>query len=87
MKYSQILLSAAFAALAHGHSTVFNLHVNGVDQGAGNSASGYIRAPPNNNPVKDITSKDMTCNVNNVAVAKTVSVAAGDKVRVLVYRN
>lgn len=71
---------AALASLATAHSTVYNIYVNDVDQGLGNSAAGYIRTPPNNNPVKDITSSDMTCNVNNVATAKTVSVDAGDKI-------
>ncbi|RDW73012.1 putative endo-beta-1,4-glucanase D [Coleophoma cylindrospora] len=68
------------ASAATAHTTIWNIWLNDVDQGVGNSAAGYIRSPPNNNPVKDITSSDMTCNVNNVATAKTVSVAAGDKV-------
>ncbi|KAH8684226.1 glycosyl hydrolase family 61-domain-containing protein [Tricladium varicosporioides] len=80
MKYSGFLASAALAAVANAHTTIYNIWVNDVDQGVGNSASGYIRSPPNNNPVKDITSTDMTCNVNNVATAKTISVASGDKI-------
>ncbi|KAL2066338.1 hypothetical protein VTL71DRAFT_2409 [Oculimacula yallundae] len=79
MKYSQVLVGAAVASLANAHATIHSLWVNGVDQGAGNSAAGYIRAPPNNSPVKDVTSKDMTCNVNNVAAAKSIDVKAGDK--------
>ena len=82
MKYS-ILAAAALAAVAQAHSTVWNILVNDVDQGVGNSASGYIRAPVNNSPVKDLTSKDLTCNNKNTAVAKTVSVSSGDKVRFL----
>jgi len=80
MKYSQFFASAAAVAVANAHTTLWNIYINDVDQGVGNSAAGYIRSPPNNSPVKDITSKDLTCNVNNVATAKTVSVAAGDKV-------
>lgn len=80
MKYSQILAGAAIASVANAHTTIYNMWVDGVDQGLGNSAAGYIRSPPNNNPLKDITSKDMTCNVNNVATAKTIDVAAGAKV-------
>jgi cellulase len=80
MKLNAILAIATSAAVAQAHSTIFNVYVNDVDQGAGNSAAGYIRSPPNNNPVKDITSQDLTCNVNNAATAKTVSVAGGDKV-------
>lgn len=70
----------AFAAAAAAHATIQAAWINGVDQGLGNSASGYIRSPPNNSPLVDVNSKDMTCNVNNVATAKTLSVKAGDKV-------
>ncbi|KAG7094455.1 hypothetical protein E1B28_008051 [Marasmius oreades] len=38
----------------------------------------YIRSPPTNEPVKDIYSNDMTCNVHNRAVPQTVNVATGD---------
>jgi lytic cellulose monooxygenase (C1-hydroxylating) len=38
----------------------------------------YIRSPPNNNPVKDLSGSDVACNVNNVAVPKTLNVASGD---------
>jgi cellulase len=81
MKASTLFLLAGSAALATAHTTVFNVWINDVDQGLGNSASGYIRSPPNNNPLKDLTSSDLTCNVNNVATAKTLSVSGGDKVR------
>ncbi|KAF4630977.1 hypothetical protein G7Y89_g7155 [Cudoniella acicularis] len=80
MRYSTFLVVAALAFVANAHTTIWNIYVNDIDQGIGNSASGYIRSPPNNNPVKDITSSDMTCNVNNVATTKTVTVAAGDKI-------
>ncbi|PBP28067.1 Cellulose-binding protein [Diplocarpon rosae] len=80
MKYAQVLAGAAALAVTQAHTTIYNILVNDVDQGLGNSAAGYIRSPPNNNPVKDVTSKDMTCNVNNVPTAKTIDVAAGDKI-------
>lgn len=80
MKASTLFFLAGSAALAKAHTTLYNVWINDVDQGLGNSASGYIRSPPNNNPVKDITSSAMTCNVNNVATAKTLSVSGGDKV-------
>ncbi|KAF2091691.1 carbohydrate-binding module family 1 protein [Saccharata proteae CBS 121410] len=80
MKTTALLALAAAAKLAHAHTTVYAIWVNDVDQGLGNSDSGYIRSPPNNNPVKDVTSTDMTCNVNNVATAKTIEVEAGDKI-------
>lgn len=83
MKTSSILALAAASAvqMVSGHATVFNILVNDVDQGLGNSASGYIRSPPNNSPIVDVTSKDMTCNVNGgKAAAKTIDVKAGDKI-------
>lgn len=80
MKLSALSATSALVAIANAHSTVWNIYVNGVNQGVGNSAAGYIRTPPNNNPVKDITSNNLTCNVNNVATAKTVTAAAGDNV-------
>lgn len=81
MKTCTYLALAASAKLAFAHTTIFAAWINDVDQGLGNTADGYIRTPPNNDPVKDVTSSDMTCNVNNVATAETLSVAAGDKVR------
>lgn len=78
---SLVLLTLATAVkLASSHATIFNAHINGVDQGRGDSAAGYIRAPPNNSPLVDVTSRDMICNVNNSPVARTLSVKAGDKV-------
>ncbi|EAW15312.1 putative endoglucanase [Aspergillus clavatus NRRL 1] len=76
-----LLALAAAAKMAHAHATVQAIWINGVDQGAGNSASGYIRSPPNNSPLVDVTSADMTCNVNGKnPVAKTLPVKAGDKI-------
>ena len=82
MKTSSIfaLAAAGAARLASAHSTVYAVWVNDVDQGLGNSASGYIRSPPNNDPLKDVTSSSMTCNVNNAATTKTVEVSGGDKI-------
>jgi lytic cellulose monooxygenase (C1-hydroxylating) len=80
LKTVGLLALAATAKLASAHATVYAAWINDVDQGLGNSASGYIRSPPNNSPLVDVTSKDMTCNVNNVATAKTLKVKAGDKV-------
>lgn len=81
MKYSGFLASSAMVAMANAHATIFSAYVDDVSQGVGNSAAGYIRSPPNNNPVKDLTSDALTCNVNNVATAKTIDVPAGSKVR------
>lgn len=81
------LALAGAARLANAHATVFAIWVNGVDQGLGNSASGYIRSPPNNDPIKDVTSTSMTCNVNNAATAKTIEVKTGDKVTIEWHHN
>ncbi|KAE8374926.1 putative endo-beta-1,4-glucanase D [Aspergillus bertholletiae] len=75
-----MLALAAAAKLVSAHTTVHAVWINDVDQGEGNSDSGYIRSPPSNSPLTDVTSKDMTCNVNNKATAKTLEVKAGDKV-------
>jgi hypothetical protein len=80
MRFSAIFAPSALVAIANAHTTIWNIYVNGVNQGVGNTAAGYIRSPPNNSPVKDITSNNLTCNVNNVATTKTVSAAAGDNV-------
>ena len=57
----------------------------GVDQGNGENT--YIRSPPNNNPVKDLTSDSVACNVNNVAVPQKVSVNAGSTVSTEWFHN
>ncbi|EAU85243.2 endoglucanase B [Coprinopsis cinerea okayama7 len=70
------LVSAATSAVAH--STIFGVWVNGVDQGDGRNR--YIRSPPDNGPVKDLTSPDLRCNVNgDRVVPQSVSVKAGDQ--------
>ncbi|TEB18579.1 hypothetical protein FA13DRAFT_1579389, partial [Coprinellus micaceus] len=77
MRFATLLGLASAAATAVAHSTVFGVWVNGVEQGDGRNH--YIRSPPNNSPVKDLTSADLTCNANNRVVANSVSVKAGDK--------
>ncbi|PYI08779.1 hypothetical protein BO78DRAFT_440339 [Aspergillus sclerotiicarbonarius CBS 121057] len=78
--YGMLALAAA-SKLATAHTTVQAVWINGEDQGLGNTDDGYIRSPPSNSPVKDVTSTDITCNVNgDQAAAKTLSVKAGDVV-------
>lgn len=73
---SLILASAAFFGVANAHSRVWSDWVDGVDQGAG--AGVYIRQPPSNSPVKDLTSDDVFCNVDGTtAASSTISIAAG----------
>ncbi|CAE6452690.1 hypothetical protein ACGC1H_003175 [Rhizoctonia solani] len=76
MKFSALAAILASASSAYAHATVRAVFINGVDQGNGENV--YIRSPPNNNPVKDLASSNVACNVNNVAVPKTLEVSAGD---------
>ncbi|KAF2257988.1 hypothetical protein CC78DRAFT_538136 [Lojkania enalia] len=81
MKTFALAALVAYAApFAAAHATVFAAWINDVDQGLGNSASGYIRSPPNNDPIVDVTSTDMTCNKNNAATAKTLEIKGGDQI-------
>lgn len=76
------LAVAGGAQLAAAHTTVWEIAVNGKAQGVGNKQGGYIDSPPNNSPIVDVTSKDMTCNVANIKATSSVSVAAGDEITV-----
>ncbi|KAF8075049.1 glycoside hydrolase family 61 protein [Lyophyllum atratum] len=67
MQMKSILILSSFVAAAVAHTTVYGAWING------------IRSPPNNNPVKDLKSSAMACNVNNNPVSRTLSVKAGDK--------
>lgn len=80
MKASLFAIAAAGAQLAAAHTTLFNVLVNGKDQGLGNKAGGYIDTPPNNNPVTDVTSSSMTCNVPSIKASSSVTVAGGDEI-------
>ncbi|KAG8929581.1 hypothetical protein FRC03_003238 [Tulasnella sp. 419] len=69
------LTFAAFASLAavNAHTTFQYFQNAGVDYG-----SDYLRIPPNNNPVTDVLSSVMGCNVNgSVGKPKKATVAAG----------
>jgi cellulase len=78
------MLSLGLLALATGALAHQNLHqfwVNGVSPGY----QTCIRMPPSNSPVTDLTSKDITCNVNGNIVPSSVSTCsakAGDTIKV-----
>ncbi|ELU36900.1 cyclic nucleotide-binding domain-containing protein [Rhizoctonia solani AG-1 IA] len=78
MKFATIAAVLASAGAAMAHAKVRAVFINGVDQGNGEGS--YIRAPPNNNPVKDLSSNDIICNVNNSPVPKTLEVKGGDQI-------
>lgn len=78
MRYTGVLTAAAFIGAANAHTRIYGAWVNGVDQGDGRTE--YIRSPPTNDPVKDVTSADLVCNVAGATAAPSfVSAAAGDK--------
>ena len=79
VNYAALLpVLALLSGVANAHSRVFGLYVNDAFQGDGRTA--YIRSPPSNSPIKDVSSADIVCNSNNVAAPSSVSVNAGDKV-------
>ncbi|VUC33937.1 unnamed protein product [Clonostachys rosea] len=78
MRYSAATI-LAMASVVSAHTHLWSVWINGEDQGDGRSK--YIRSPPNNDPVKDLTSPNLVCNVNGgTAVSDFVSAAAGDEI-------
>ncbi|KAI0347094.1 hypothetical protein BDW22DRAFT_1351446 [Trametopsis cervina] len=75
MKLSLLSLLSLLAVGANAHFTLQYLWVNGADQGQNVD----LRVPPNNNPVTDVTSTDLTCNVNGLSGSSvnTVTIPAG----------
>ncbi|RPA88260.1 glycoside hydrolase [Ascobolus immersus RN42] len=64
-------LIAATASMVNAHATLQYINDN----------SDVVRAPPSNNPVMDVTSSDMACNVNGGTPKSSVlTVAAGSSV-------
>ncbi|KAG8960086.1 hypothetical protein FRC03_007089 [Tulasnella sp. 419] len=77
MKITATLLGAILLQSASAHFTfqyIWTPNDNGYNVG--------IRVPPNNNPVTDVTSTDLTCNVNGLSGngVSTITVAAGTTV-------
>ncbi|KAI1176644.1 glycoside hydrolase [Nemania sp. FL0916] len=74
------LVSMALVAVVSAHQNFHQLWVNGV-------SPGYqvgIRMPPSNNPVTDVTSNDIVCNVNGASGSgvAVVDAKAGDTIEV-----
>jgi len=78
------IYALAFAGLASAHTTIYSVSVGGKSQGAGNVQGGYIDTPPNNNPVVDVTSPAMECNVANIKATTSVAVNGGDEMTVCI---
>lgn len=86
MKFTLLAASLlSLAMTAHAHTRVWSISVNGVDQGDGRDT--YIRSPPTNNPVKDVSSSAIKCNVNDRTVGSWVSAKAGDTLTWEWYHN
>ncbi|KAK2734558.1 hypothetical protein FQN55_002600 [Onygenales sp. PD_40] len=86
MKLATTLLAAlTLVGYAHSHAVVYGVWVNGEDQGDGQGK--YIRSPPSNDPVKDLSSPAVACNVNGSPVSEFVSAAAGDEIIVEWYHD
>jgi cellulase len=81
------VFALALAGAASAHTTVWNVLVNGKDQGVGNKAGGYIDSPPNNNPVLDVSTKDIECNVAGNKASKSISANPGDELAFQWYHD
>ena len=79
--YLPVVLVSTLAAVATAHQNIHQFWVNGV-------SPGYeigIRKAPSNSPVTDVTSNDITCNVNGNKVPSgvtTIAAKAGDSIKV-----
>ncbi|KAF1983603.1 lytic polysaccharide monooxygenase [Aulographum hederae CBS 113979] len=83
MKPQTLLALLGSASVAQAHLVAFAAWVNGVDQGTANNAPSYVRVHPGNNPIQDVTSPNMKCNLNGDApAAKTVKAMPGDKITI-----
>lgn len=86
MRYTTATVTAALLGSASAHTRIYGAWVNGEFQGDGTSS--YIRSPPTNDPVKDVTSADIVCNVNGATAASDfVSAAAGDSIALEWYHD
>lgn len=71
------LAVAALATTVSAHATIYGVSINGVAQGPGFNT--YIRSPPSNSPIKDLSSPSLACNLNGGTPAPSfVLAAAGD---------
>ncbi|KAL8337518.1 hypothetical protein RB598_006422 [Gaeumannomyces tritici] len=71
------LVTLALGGSAAAHSVMFGVLVNGQDQGDGRKV--YIRSPPDNSPVKDLTSPDLVYGKNGgKAVPQFAKATGGD---------
>lgn len=76
MKSSFALSALALAATANAHAIMQKIKVAGVDQGQ----LVAVRAPPNNNPVQDVTSSNLICGAAGETSSQVITIPAGSSV-------
>ncbi|KAF8892332.1 glycoside hydrolase family 61 protein [Gymnopilus junonius] len=76
-----LIATAALIASAAAHATFQELWINGVDAG-----SSCVRLPASNNPVTDVTSSDLTCNIHGTS-PNLCPVQAGDVITVEMHQQ
>ncbi|KAF9731075.1 hypothetical protein PMIN06_012761 [Paraphaeosphaeria minitans] len=77
--FSKSILASSFIAAVSAHQNFHQFWVN--DETPGYQVG--IRMPPSNSPVTDVTSEDITCNVNGqTGVADTVAASGGNTIKV-----
>ncbi|KAF8467397.1 hypothetical protein BDZ91DRAFT_145680 [Kalaharituber pfeilii] len=88
MHVKSVLASALLAAgpvMVAAHQNLHEFLVNGVSVGYDNC----MRRPPSNDPVTDVMSTDIRCNVNGITTARTnptpgvCAANAGDEITVI----
>ncbi|KAF5369054.1 hypothetical protein D9758_002941 [Tetrapyrgos nigripes] len=83
MYLPQALVAAAcLIASVSAHATFQELWINGID--AGNSCA---RLPSSNNPVTDVTSKDLACNIIGTQAQNKCPIMPGDSVTVEMHQQ
>lgn len=86
MRYTTFTVAAALLGSASAHTRIYGAYINGEFQGDGRSK--YIRSPPNNDPVTDLTSPDLACNAAGGTPAPSfVAANAGDEITLEWYHN
>ncbi|EWC47519.1 hypothetical protein DRE_00487 [Drechslerella stenobrocha 248] len=77
MKFQvQALLAAGLAATAQAHAIFQKISINGVEQ----SQLAGFRAPNSNDPIMDVTTNDIVCQVPGSKSSAVVNVPAGAKI-------
>jgi hypothetical protein len=84
-----LLVVTALIHLTVAHTYIYAVWINGQDMGRGDGKQSqggkgpvpaYIRSVRSNDPVKNVMSKDMTCNTPGNPAPEYLNVKGGDKV-------